>query len=127
MGYKLSGECLDIVGVAGEITKLLNLGKVDVSIFGLPISELTNYPEEFVDNGVEKESSMARGVRKYKRYVDDTYGIVSGAQVRDIIDGTLSIAFMFPAGLVINLDLNVWNTEFLDVFCCVLNDFPLDS
>ena len=117
MGYKLSGECLDIVGVAGEITKLFNLGEIGVSRFGLPVSELTNYPEDLVEIGVEKETSMARGVRKYKRYVDDTFGIVSGEQVEEISDGIMAIGFMFPAGLVINLDLNVWKAEFLDVFC----------
>ena len=117
MGYKCSGECLDIVGVAGEITKLFNLGKIGADKFGLPVSELTNYPEDLVEIGVEKESSMARGVRKYKRYVDDTFGIVSGEQVEVISDGIMAIGFMFPAGLIINLDLNVWKAEFLDVFC----------
>ena len=103
--------------MAGEITKLVHLGKIGVSTFGLPISELTNYPEDLVDIGVRKESGMARGVRKYKRYVDDIYGIVSGGQVEEIIDGILAIGFMFHEGLVINLDLNIWNAEFLDVFC----------
>ena len=99
--YKLSGKCLDIVGVAGEITKLFNLGEIAVSRFGLPVSELRNYPEDLVEIGVEKETSMARGVRKYKRYVDDTFGIVCGEQVEEISDGIMAIGFMFPAGLVI--------------------------
>ena len=117
MGYKLSGECLDVVGIASEMTKLLKLGEENEQYFGLKIGEVTDYPKEFGENDVERETSMARGVKQYKRYVDDSYASISGGTVEDVIDGILAIGFMYPAGLVINLDLNIWRAEFLDVFC----------
>ena len=115
MGYKLSGEALDIVAISGEITKMYNLGddtKVDI---GMPIAELTNYPEEITTNCARHEMIMGRGIAQYKRYVDDTHAIVKG-NIEEIMDGVLAIGYAFPCGLVINLDLNIWRSQFLDVW-----------
>ena len=117
MGYKLSGEALDIVGMAGEMSKLINLGKIGASECGTRIAEITDYPEDLVERNVQTEVKMARGVKTYKRYVDDTFGIVGGNNIQDVIDGILAVGFMFPAGLVINLEMNIRRAEFLDVFC----------
>ena len=116
MGYKLSGEGLNIVALSGEMTKLYNLGSQVVNIPGLPVAELNNYPEEFIDITAEKEVKMARCVKSYKRYVDDTHCQIAGRKVEDIIDGILAVGYMFPSGLVLGISLNIWNSEFLDVF-----------
>ena len=117
MGYKLSGECLDIVALAGEISKMFNLGRPGVSNVGLPISEITEYPEELVKVDVETEVNMAKSIQDYKRYVDDTHGVLEAKEVEEILHGLLAIGYMFPRELTINLDLNIFRSEFLDVFC----------
>ena len=91
MGYKLSGECLDVVALSGEITKMFNLGRPCVSNLGLPISEITEYPEELVNVDVKKEVNMAKGIKDYKRYVDDTHGILEAKELEEILDGLLAI------------------------------------
>ena len=116
MGYKLSGEALDIVAISGEMSKMLNLGLPVRNNIGMPIGEILEYPEDLVEADVENEVNMARGIKNYKRYVDDTHGIITGNEVGMIINGLLAIGYMFPVGLVINLDLNIWRSEFLDVF-----------
>ena len=115
MGYKVSGEALDIVAISGEIMKMYHLGDLSKNDIGLPVSELTNYPAEMVTGSVKQELNMARGIVQYKRYVDDTHAIIKG-NVEEIIDGILAIGFTFPCGLVINLDLNIWRSQFLDVW-----------
>ena len=117
MGYKLSGEALDIVAISGEMTKLYYLGDPSVEVPGMPIGELLEYPEDIIDINVDKETKMARGVKSYKRYVDDTHCQISGKKVQDIADGILAIGFMFPRGLVLSIVLNIWNSQFLDVYC----------
>ena len=117
MGYKLSGEALDIVAISGEMTKLYNLGSPEVEGKGMLVGELLEYPEELVDINVDKETKMSRGVRSYKRYVDDTHGQIKGKDLQDIADGILAIGFMFPRGLVLSIELNIWKSEFLDVYC----------
>ena len=117
MGYKLSGESLDIVGIAGEMSKMLNLGKEGSTNLGTPVGEIQDYPEEIVDVDASRECTMAKNIKKFKRYVDDTFGIISGDKIEEIIDGILAIGFMYPVGLVINMELNIWRAEFLDVFC----------
>ena len=115
MGYKLSGEALDIVALSGEITTMMNLGDPSKGLIGLPISELKNYPHELVDNDVSHEINMAKGVKDYKRYVDDTHAIIKGS-IEEVIDAILAIGFSFPVELTINLDINIWHSEFLDVW-----------
>lgn len=115
MGYKLSGEALDTVALSGEMFKMMNLGKKEVSNIGMGIAETLDYPEELVTNDVEHETKMARGIKSYERYVDDSHAVIVGNNVDQIIDGILSIGFMFPVGLIINIDLNLWRSEFLDV------------
>ena len=117
MGYKLSGESLDIVGIAGEMTKMMNLGKEGSTNLGTPVAEILDYPGEIVEVDVIKECTMAKNVKMFKRYVDDTFGIISGENIEEIIEGILAIGFMYPVGLVINMELNIWRAEFLDVFC----------
>ena len=34
-----------------------------------------------------------------------------------MVAGILAVGFMFPTGLTVNLVLNIWSVEFLDVFC----------
>ena len=115
MGYRLSGEALDIVAISGEVTKMMNLGKGNSDMIGMPVGELMDYPEEFSVNSVQYENKIARSIKDYKRYVDDTHCIIRGEEVRDIVDGLLAIGFMFPSGLTISLELNIFKSEFLDV------------
>ena len=77
MGYKLSGEALDIVALAEEMVVLYHLGK-DEEKSRIRIGELRNYPDEFVENNVKKELSMSKGVKKFRRYVDDVHSQVAG-------------------------------------------------
>ena len=114
MGYKLSGEALDIVALSGEMERMLNLGRNE-DIPGMPIGELPEYPEEVFDCDVEKETRMASGIKVYKRYVDDTYVNVGGGDIEQVVAGILAVGFMFPVGLTVNLVLNIWRAEFLDV------------
>ena len=65
---------------------------------------------------MKKEVNMAKAIKDYKRYVDDTHGILEAKELGEILDGLLAIGYMFPSGLTINLDLNVFRSEFLDVF-----------
>ena len=65
---------------------------------------------------MKKEVNMAKGIKDYKRYVDDTHGILEAKELEEILNGLLAIGYMFPSGLTINLDLNVFRSEFLDVF-----------
>ena len=115
MGYRLSGEALDIVAVSGEMTKMFNLGVHDDKAIGLPIGELLDYPSEIVDADIEYESNNARGIKNYKRYVDDTHCLLSNDDINKIVDAILAIGYMFPTGLIVNLDLNIFKSEFLDV------------
>lgn len=115
MGYRLSGEALDIVALSGEVNKMMNLGRVNSESIGMPIGELMDYPEEFAEKSVQYEDKTARGIKDYKRYVDDTHCIIRGEEVKDIVDGLLAIGFMFPSGLTISLELNIFKSEFLDV------------
>ena len=116
MGYKLSQEGLNIVALSGEMTKLYYLGTKKESITGLPVAELKEYPTEFVDITAHKEVNMARGVKSYKRYVDDTHCLLAGVALEDDVDGILAVGYMLPKGLEIGISLNIWNSEFLDVF-----------
>ena len=114
MGYKLSGEALDIVAISGEMMKMMNIGAVGENI-GLPIAEILEYPEELGEVTVAYEMRNARGIKDYRRYVDDSHCIIQGNEVTEIIDGILAVGLMFPSGLVIKIDLNIWRSEFLDV------------
>ena len=102
-GYKLSQEGLNIVALSGEMTKLYYLGTKKESITGLPVAELKEYPTEFVDITAHKEVNMARGVKSYKRYVDDTHCLLAGVALEDVVDGILAVGYMLPKGL------EIWN------------------
>ena len=116
MGYKLSGDALDIVAVAEEMLALYNLGVENSGVSKVRIGELKNYPVEFVrTNSVHKELSMAKGVNKFKRYVDDIHSLIAGSK-KDILNGLLAIGYMYPECLVISMNLSIWHSRFLDVF-----------
>ena len=115
MGYRLSGEALDIVAISGEMMKMMNLGDGRTTNTGLPVAEILEYPEELGEISVDYEMRNARGIQDYRRYVDDSHCIIKGNEVEDIIDGILAVGMMYPSGLVIKVDLNIWRSEFLDV------------
>ena len=114
MGYKLSKEALDSVAISGEVYKLHRVGEED-AVLGRPISELYEYPEELVDISVRREVAMSRGVNYYRRYVDDSFAMVGGDTIEEIVDGILCIGYMFGGGLTVNVDMNIWCSKFLDV------------
>ena len=113
MGYKLSGEALDIVALSNEMEILQLNGEVNQG--NVAIRELKNYPEEFVDISVETELAMSKGVKKFKRYVDDVHSQIAGTK-EEVLRGILAIGFMYPENLVVSMNLNIWNSNFLDVF-----------
>jgi hypothetical protein len=115
MGYKLSGEALDIVALAEEITVLYHLGKDDTQKSRVRIGELRSYPVKFVDNSVERELSMSKGVKKFRRYVDDTHSQIAGTS-KEVLNGVLAVGYIYPENLVVSMDLNIWHSNFLDVF-----------
>ena len=115
MGYKMSGEALDIVALADEMMVLYDLGKEESKKIKIGIGELKSYPPVFVDNDVQRELSMARGVRSISRYVDDILIQVAGT-VKEIQDGILAIGYTYPENLTISMNLNIWNSSHLDVF-----------
>ena len=115
MGYKLSGDALDIVSLAEEMIILQHLGESIEEISKVTIGELRGYPGEFVDNSVQNELSMSKGVKKYKRYVDDVFSQIAGTR-EDVLNGILAIGFTYPENLTISMNLNIWNSNFLDVF-----------
>ena len=112
----MSGDALNIEALSGEMDRMFNLGRNEGSIPGLPLGELFDYPEDIVDIDVDKETQMSSAIKSYKRYVDDTYVNVQGG-IREVVHGILAIGFMFPKGLTVNIVLNIWRIEFLDVFC----------
>ena len=114
MGYKLSGEALDIVALAEEMVVLYHLGK-DEEKSRIRIGELRNYPDEFVENNVKKELSMSKGVKKFRRYVDDVHSQVAG-KIEAILEGVLALGFMYPESLVVSMNLSIWHSSFLDVY-----------
>ena len=115
MGYKLSGEALDIVALAEEIEILQHLGEQSSGKHQGRIGELRNYPEEFVDNSVETELSMSKAVTKFKRYVDDVHSQIAGT-LDEVLKGILALGYMYPENLVLSMDLSIWNSTFLDVY-----------
>ena len=116
MGYKLSGDALDIVAVAEEMLVLYNLGAEDSEVSKVRIGELKNYPVELVnDNSVQVEINMSKGVKNFKRYVDDIHSLIAGSK-EDILNGVLAIGYMYPECLTISMNLNIWHSSFLDVF-----------
>ena len=115
MGYKISGEALHIVALADEMVALYNLGRNKCMEANLGIGELRSYPSEFVDNNVQKEMSMAKGVKKVRRYVDDTHAHIAGT-TEEVRDGILAIGYMYPESLVVSMNLNIWNSTHLDIF-----------
>ena len=114
MGYKLSGEALDLVALSEEMMTLRHLGD-EIQHEQEKLGELKNYPSELVDNDVQNELSMSKGVKDFKRYVDDTYCKISGGK-KEVLDGVLAVGYMYPGNLVISMNLNIWNSTFLDVF-----------
>ena len=115
MGYKVSGEALDIVALAQEMMTLYHLEEVHNRKLQVRIGELTNYPEEFVENNVQAELSMSKGVKKFRRYVDDAHSQIAGT-LEEIVNGVLALGFMYPESLVVSMDLHIWHSSFLDVF-----------
>ena len=115
MGYKLSGEALDIVALAQEMMSLYHLEEDQNRKLQVRIGELRNYPEEFVKNNVQAELSMSKGVKAFRRYVDDTHSQIAGT-LEEILNGVLALGFMYPESLVISMDLHIWHSSFLDVF-----------
>jgi hypothetical protein len=115
MGYKLSGEALDIVALAEEVTKLYHLGEEGVQKSIVRVGELRSYPETLVDNSVEVELKMSKGIKKFKRYVDDVNSIISGSK-EEILNGILAIGYLYPESLVVSMQLNIWHSRFLDVY-----------
>ena len=104
MGYKLSGEALDIVALAEEMMILFHLGG-DLEK-RMKIGELKNYPVDLVDNNVDRELSMSKGVKSFSRYVDDVHSNISGTK-EDILHGILAVGYMYPETLVISMELNI--------------------
>ena len=115
MGYKLSGEALDIVALAEEMTVLYHLGEDDCQKSRVRIAELRSYPEEFVDNSVQTELSMSKAVKRFRRYVDDTHSQIAGTS-EEVLNGILALGFMYPEGLVVSMNLNIWHSSFLDSY-----------
>ena len=113
MGYKLSGESLDIVALAEEMATLGKFGG-DQEV-RVKLGELRNYPEEFVNISIQQELSMSRGIKKFKRYVDDIHAQIAGTE-EQILNGILALGFMYPQSLVLSVDLNIWHSSFLDAF-----------
>ena len=111
MGYKLSGEALDIVALAKEMEILKHHGVVN----GGNLGELKNYPEESIDISVETELAMSKGIKKFKRYVDDVHSQIAGNH-DEVLRGILALSYMYPENLVISMDLNIWSSNFLDVY-----------
>ena len=115
MGYKLSGEALDLVALADEMTVLYHLGgNEEVQKARVKLGELKQFPEEFVDNSVQSELNMANGVRVFKRYVDDTHIQIAGSK-EEVLHGILAVGYIYPVNLVISMNLNIWHSTFLDV------------
>ena len=115
MGYKLSGEALDLVALADEMTVLYHLGgNEEVQKARVKLGELKQFPDEFVDNSVQTELNMATGVRVFKRYVDDTHLQIAGTK-EEVLHGILAIGYIYPKNLVITMNLNIWQSTFLDV------------
>ena len=115
MGYKLSGEALDLVALADEMSLLYHLGgNEDVQKSRVKIAELKDYPKEFVDNTVEVQQSMSKGIKVFKRYVDDTHAQIAGTK-QEVLQGILAIGFTYPENLTITMNLNIWHSSFLDV------------
>ena len=111
MGYKISGEALNTVLLFSEVERLTDVG----SLNNKGVSELKEYPQSLVNVSVHREIHMVRGVKNYKRYVDDTFSMVSGCDIETIVDGILGVGFMFPVELVVTMEINVWRSKFLDV------------
>ena len=115
MGYKISGEALNIVALADEMMALHDLDKND-SLKSKPgIGELRSYPSELVDNNVQKELSMAKAVKRIRRYVDDTHAHIAGTK-EEVQNGILAVGYMYPESLVVSMNLNIWNSSHLDIF-----------
>ena len=115
MGYKISGEALHIVALADEMVALYNVGRKECNDANLGIGELRSYPSEFVDNNVQREVNMTKGVKKVRRYVDDTHAHIAGT-IEEVQDGILGIGHMYPESLVVSMNLNIWNSTHLDIF-----------
>ena len=115
MGYKISGEALHIVALADEMVALYDLERKDCQKANLGIGELRSYPVELVDNSVQRELSMARGVKRIRRYVDDTHAHIAGTK-EEVQNGVLAVGYMYPGSLVVNMNLNIWNSSHLDIF-----------
>ena len=79
MGYKLSGEALEIVALSEEVRMLGHLGDANQNI-KVKLGELTNYPSELVENDVQGELNMTKGVKAVKRYVADASWQISGGR-----------------------------------------------
>lgn len=115
MGYELSGEALDLVALAEEMTVLFHLGgDEEVLKARAKLGELKQFPDEFVDNSVQSELNMAKGVKVFKRYVDDTHTQIAGSK-KEVLHGILAVGYIYPANLVISMNLNIWHSTFLDV------------
>ena len=114
MGYKLSGDALDIVALAEELTVLFNLGEGSLKS-RFRIGELKSYPDSLVDINVQNEVSMSKGVKSFTRYVDDTHTQIAGTK-EQVLNGILAVGYMYPQSLVISMELNIWQSSFLDVF-----------
>ena len=115
MGYKLSGEALDLVALADEMAVLHHLGgDEEVQKVRVRMGELKSFPDEFVENIVQSELNMANGVRVFKRYVDDTHAQIAGTK-EEVLQGILAIGYIYPKSLVISMNLNIWHSTFLDV------------
>ena len=58
---------------------------------------------------------MSKGIKKFKRYVDDTHSQIAGT-LEEVLNGILAIGFMYPESLVVSMKMNIWNSSFLDAF-----------
>ena len=115
MGYKMSGEALEIVAIAEEVIVLYHLGKQNKP--RIRIGELRNYPEEFVDVSVQAEISMAKGVKTFRRYVDDVHSQIAGTE-KETLNGILALGFMYPESLVVRMVIYLQ-------FLIILISFPV--
>ena len=107
MGDPSSGELLEIVGLASELTRFSGINK--------NISEMTPMPEGF-ENDVRNENEITKSIKKYARYVDDTLALVSGSEKREIVNAIMAIATMFPCHMKIEIELRLFSATFLDLF-----------
>ena len=68
---------------------------------------MKNYPSELlVDNNIQTELSMAKGVKSIRRYVDDTLAQIAGT-LEEVQNGIMAVGCMYQENFTISMNLNV--------------------